>query len=198
MRRDRRFDGDRRPLRIERHRDGARVQMQAGTAGAGRGPVNCVADDRPAQRGAVDPKLMRAARYGAQFEPANAVAAPQHTPARERRLARWVDPHPPAALRRSWGQRKIDFAVLRVGAALDHGPVNLLHCVTLKQIAEPPQRLRVTAEHEAARGFLVEAVRRFGPARQAEPERVEMPDQRFAPPSAPDARAGRPVCRSPA
>ena len=124
---------------------------------------------------------MRAARDGAQVEPRDAIAPRQHPPARERRLARRVHLHPPAALRRSWGEREIDVAHLRRRSALDHGPINLLDGVALKQRAESPERLGVPAEHEAAGGVPVEPMRRFGPARQAEPERVETPDQRFAP-----------------
>ena len=47
-------------------------------------------------------------------------------------------------------------------------------------VAESPQRLRVPAEHEAAGGVAVEAMRDLRPARQAEAERVEVIGQRFA------------------
>src|SRR5262249_20096978 len=63
--------------------------------------------------------------------------------------------------------------VLRRGA-FDQCPVGLADLAGLEQAAKLGQRLAVAAEHQAAGGVAVEAMRERGGARQPETQRVEI------------------------
>ncbi|MEY9755695.1 alpha-galactosidase [Bradyrhizobium yuanmingense] len=59
------------------------------------------------------------------------------------------------------------------GPPFDHGPVGFADLAVLKQKAQRCRRLAVAAEHEAARGVLVQPVGQHRRSRQAETQRVE-------------------------
>ena len=59
------------------------------------------------------------------------------------------------------------------GLALDDGPIDLLDLPAGEQRAEPPQRLRMPAEHQAAAGVAVEPMGERRRVRQAEAQLIE-------------------------
>ena len=69
--------GDRRALGVERHGDGAGVQVERRRAGSAAAPaVDRIAQHRAAERGEVHAQLMRAPGARLQLEPGQALASP--------------------------------------------------------------------------------------------------------------------------
>ena len=101
------------------------------------------------------------------------IRPPQHAPFRHRRLALRVRLLPPATFRIQLAQREFDHAFVSVGAALDDRPVGLRNLAVLEQKPERGRCLAMAAEHQTARGFLVQPMRQHRWARQAEAQRVE-------------------------
>src|SRR5205814_103658 len=77
---------------------------------------------------------------------------PHDPPRGHRRLAVRIGLHPPAARHVEPAERQLDHALVRVRAALDHGPINLAHAAVAEQPPPMHEHLAMEAEHHAARG----------------------------------------------
>jgi fused signal recognition particle receptor len=120
------------------------------------------------------PQLMGAAGQWREGEPGETGRASHHPPGRHRRQPVGVRLHPPAALLIEPTERQVDGSRRIVRAAFDHRPVGLADLAVLEQKAQMSEGLAVAAEHQAARGVLVEAVGQRRWARQAESQGIEM------------------------
>ncbi len=170
-----RFDADRIAARMERNRHRPRVQMK-GRQPVLRGPaVDRIAEDRTAEGGEMDTKLVGAPGPGEELEPGESTVAAAHPVVGDRRPAGGIDPHPPApAVGGDLGEGQGDASrLLRRGTA-DHRPVGLADAAAGEQPPETREGLAVTAEDQAAAGVAIEPVGEGRRPRQTEAQAVEI------------------------
>ncbi len=91
-----RFDADRIAARIEGNRHRPRVQMKGCQPVLRGSAVDRIAEDRTAESGEMDAKLVGTSRPGEEFEPGEAAITAAHPIIGDRRPAGGIDPHPPA------------------------------------------------------------------------------------------------------
>ena len=161
MCRQRRFDADRVASGIERQHQRSGVQHERRVM---RGaPVQRIATDRPAGKGAMHPQLMRAPGDGTKLHERARIALLQNLPARLCRLgaraqAFRISDDAPGRERIDGRNRAIDDTVLIGGDRIEPGMVDLGDAALGEEPVQPAQGLGVASEGEAAGGVAVETV----------------------------------------
>jgi hypothetical protein len=102
---------------VDRHDNAAGMKVQRRRTCRFAAAVNRVAEDGPAQGGAMDAELVRASGQRLEFKKRERpalwrYAPPEHVPSGLRRQTKRIDLHPPAAAGIETAEREIDFPLL--------------------------------------------------------------------------------------
>ena len=171
MRRRRGGDLQRRPGGVKRQSDRSGVELERlPTLGI---PISEIANDRAAERRAMDAELMRTAGARPQLKPGAAAVRTEEAIIGHRPLPRWIDDHAPAAAASEFLEPALDPASSLRWLAFDHGPIDLFDEPAGKQRAEAAQRLWMPTEDEAAAGITIEPMGKVRRIRQAKAQFIE-------------------------
>jgi hypothetical protein len=121
----------------------------------------------------MDAQLMGPPGAGPQLEPGTTIRGAANTVVGDCPLSGGIDNHAPAAASTELSKPGLDPPVGLGRAAFDNGPIDFGYLPTGLQRAEPPQRLRVPPQYQAAAGIAVEAVGESRRVRQPEPQLVK-------------------------
>src|SRR5947209_2346905 len=121
----------------------------------------------------MNPQLVGPAGARPQFEPSPSVRGAANSVVGDRPLSGGVDDHPPTAASIELSEPGLDLAFGLGRAALDNRPIDFLHLSAGEQRPQPPQRLRVPPQHQAAAGIAIEPMGESRRVWQAEAQVVE-------------------------
>src|SRR6516162_5007429 len=141
---------------VERQGDRTGVELERLTTR--RVAIDGIANDGAANRGAVDAQLVGASSAWPQFEPGAAVSQTANPIVGDRLLTDGIHHHMPAGAAGQLFEAGLDAPFGFRRPALDDGPIDLSHSPAGEQDAEPPQRFRMAAQHQAAAGIAIEAM----------------------------------------